>query len=178
MNGNSHSFLFADLVGYTALTAAQGDEAAADLAEAFADAARRLAPEHGAEFVKAMGDAVMVQGPDPQELVRLGLRLAEEMSASPWQPPVRAGVHTGPAVARSGDWFGTTVNVASRLAACAGGGELLLTAETGRGMGRPGTLELIDQGLRWLRDVPMPVHVFAARPAYAEVPLAGVATAA
>jgi adenylate cyclase len=170
MNGNAHSFLFADLVGFTALTAARGDEAAAELAVEFADSVRTLANEHGVEFVKAMGDAVMVRGAGAAETVALGLRLVHDGPAPPWRPPVRIGVHTGTAVARNGDWYGTTVNLAARLAACAHGGELLLTEDTGRRMGRDLPLELIDQGLRRLRDVPAPVRVFAARPAAVDMP--------
>ena len=167
MNGNAHSFLFADLVGFTALTAAEGDETAADLAVEFADSVRALAAEHGVEFVKAMGDAVMVRGASAAQTVALGLRLVHDGPTPAWRPPVRIGVHTGTAVSRDGDWYGTTVNVAARLAACAQGGELLITEDTGRRMRRHLPLELIDQGLRRLRDVPAPVRVFAARPAAA-----------
>jgi adenylate cyclase len=174
MNGNAHSFLFADMVGFTALTAARGDETAAELAVEFADAVRTLAAEHGVEFVKAMGDAVMVRGACAAETVALGLRLVHD-APPPWRPPVRIGVHTGTAVARNGDWYGTTVNVAARLVACARGGELLLTEDTGRRIGGDLALELIDQGLRQLRDVPAPVRVFAARPAAADVPAVAAA---
>ena len=178
MNGNAHSFLFADMVGFTALTAARGDETAAELAVEFADSVRTLAAEHGVEFVKAMGDAVMVRG-DAAQIVALGLRLVHDGPAPPWRPPVRIGVHTGTAVSRDGDWYGTTVNVAARLAACAQGGELLITEDTGRRMRRNLPLELIDQGLRRLRDVPAPVRVFAARPAaVAGAPLEAVSAAA
>ena len=121
MNGNAHSFLFADLVGFTALTAAEGDETAAELAVEFADSVRALAAEHGVEFVKAMGDAVMVRGASAAQTVALGLRLVHDGPTPAWRPPVRIGVHTGTAVSRDGDWYGTTVNVAARLAACAAG---------------------------------------------------------
>jgi adenylate cyclase len=175
MNGNAHSFLFADLVGFTALTAARGDETAAELAVEFADSVRMLAAEHGVEFVKAMGDAVMVRGADAAEIVALGLRLVHDHPAPSWRPPVRIGVHTGPAVSRDGDWYGTTVNLAARLTDCAQGGELLLTEDTGRDMGRCAALELIDQGVRRLRDLPAPVRVFAARPAVAYEPAVAAA---
>jgi adenylate cyclase len=172
MNGDAHSFLFADMVGFTALTAARGDETAAELACEFADAVRRLAAEHGVEFVKAMGDAVMVRGASAAETVALGLRLVSDLPTPSWRPPVRVGVHTGTAVTRDGDWYGTAVNVAARLACCAQGGELLVTEDTGREMGRSCPLELIDQGLQRLRDVPAPVRVFAARPAEVDAPTA------
>ena len=171
-----HSFLFADLVGYTALTAARGDETGWELAVRFASTVRALAGEHGVEFVKAMGDAVMVQGRDAAQVVRLGLRLAHDGPAPAWRPPVRIGVHTGTAIGWEGDWYGTTVNVASRLAACARGGELLLTGDAGRELRSEADLDLVDQGRRRLRDVPAPVRVYAAR-RRAVVPVALAAAA-
>lgn len=58
------TFLFADLSGFTALTEAHGDERAADLAEAFFAATRRLLARYGASEVKTMGYAVMLHVPD------------------------------------------------------------------------------------------------------------------
>src|SRR5215208_5383093 len=159
-----HSFLFADLVGYTALTETLGNDAAADLAVDFADEARMLAAEHGAEFIKAMGDAVMVHGCCAAQLVRLAIRLAHGRNATARRPPVRIGIHSGPAVARDGDWYGTAVNVAARLTDCACGGEVLITGSTGRRVGRDVACELVDQGWRRLRDVMTPVRVYAALP--------------
>jgi adenylate cyclase len=67
-----HTFLFADLAGFTALTEAMGDEEAADLAAGFCSAVRELFPARGAEEVKAIGDALMVRLDDAGEAVRLG----------------------------------------------------------------------------------------------------------
>ena len=161
----AHSFLFADLVGYTALTETVGDEAAADLAIEFADEARMLAAEYGAEVVKAMGDAVMLCGGSAAQVVRLALRLVHGEAVSRGRPPVRIGIHTGPAVARDGDWYGTTVNVAAHLTDRARAGEVLLTASTRRQMSRDLSFELVDRGRRRLRNVCSPVRVFEARPA-------------
>ena len=172
MNGNTHSFLFADLVGFTALTAARGDEAAAELAVEFEEAVRVLAAEHDVEFVKAMGDAVMVRGADAADTVALGLRVVHDDPGASWRPPVRIGVHTGTAVARNGDWYGAAVNLAARLMACARGSEILLSEHTERRMSRGLPLDLVDQGRRSLRGVPTPVRVFAARPAAVALPAA------
>ena len=164
--GDVHSFLFADLVGFTALTETVGDQAAADLAIEFADEARTLAAEYGVECVKAIGDAVMVRGSAAQ-VVRLAVRLAQNATMTPGRPPVHIGIHTGPAVARDGDWYGSTVNVAAHLADCARAGEVLLTVSTRRRMGRDLACDLIDRGRRRLRNVGSPVRVFEARPASA-----------
>ena len=62
--------------------------------------------------MKTIGDEVMIRVDEPVNAVRLGIRIADEL-AFHGSPPVRVGMHSGPAVARDGDWFGATVNLAS-----------------------------------------------------------------
>jgi adenylate cyclase len=124
-----HTFLFADLAGFTRFTARHGDDRAAELAVCFYEHVRELARAHGCEAIKAIGDAVMVRGHDGDAMVKLAARilaLADEHGF----PPVRVGLDTGPAVQRGGDWFGATVNVAARVTSAASPGELLLTERT------------------------------------------------
>lgn len=157
----THTFLFADLAGFTALTEAHGDEQAADLVADFRAAVLELLADHGAEEVKQIGDALMLRVDDPSEAVTLGLRIVHEVGARHGFPAVRVGMHTGPAVERGGDWFGTTVNVAARVSAIAGGGEVLLTEATAAGLPQ-GRVELHAGGHHRLRNVGEPVVVYAA----------------
>jgi adenylate cyclase len=159
-----HSFLFADICGYSSLTERDGDEAAAELAIRFACRVASMAAEHRAELVKQVGDAVMVRGEDAAETIMLGLRLHAELSVDPSFPCIHAGVHTGPAVPRSGDWWGATVNVASRLASAAEAGELLITEATKSAASElPGT-QLRGLGPRRFKNISEPVRVYAAAP--------------
>ena len=57
-----HTFLFVELVGFTALTAQEGDERAADVALELCERIRPLLADHGAEEIKAIGDALMLRG--------------------------------------------------------------------------------------------------------------------
>jgi adenylate cyclase len=158
-----HTFLFTDLVGFTALTAARGDHGAADVALSFYRRVRGLLPEHRAEEVKAIGDALMLRCDDPALAVRLGLRIVRELEDDPDCPPVRVGMHTGPAVEREGDWYGGTVNVAARLCAAAGGGEVLVSEATREAAGSLRKVELGERRLHWLKNVTEPVAAFLAR---------------
>src|SRR5437588_8226903 len=96
-----HTFVFADLVGFTSLTSVVGDEAAADLALRFFGDAAQLASRHDAEAVKLIGDAVMLRGSSPAGAVRMALELLSEPDGL---PPIRIGMDTGPATRRAGDW--------------------------------------------------------------------------
>jgi class 3 adenylate cyclase len=157
-----HSFLFADICGYSSLTERDGDEAAAELAIRFASTVSSIAADHGAELVKRVGDAVMVRGGDAAETVQLGLRLHAELSQDPDFPEIHAGVHTGPAVPRSGDWWGATVNVAARVAAAAEAGELLITEATKRAAGELAGTQLRGLGPRRFKNISEPVRIYAA----------------
>ena len=160
--GTQHTFLFADLVGYTAFTERVGDDAAADVAVAFQAAAAHMASEFGCEVVKKLGDAVMVRGEDAAQVVGLALRIARELSEEAWCPPLRMGVHSGTAVRRGRDWYGATVNVAARLADAAGPGEVLISAATRTCLATRDGLTIADRGARSFKNVTAPLAIFSA----------------
>ena len=157
MAATSQTFLFMDLVGFTALTAERGDDDAAELALRLYDGVRPLLAQHCAEEVKTIGDAMMVRCEDPQLAVRLGVKIVDALAASEGFPPLRVGVHTGTAVTRNGDWYGSAVNVAARLCAAAAGGEVLVSEATRGAAGKLSGVELGERQLHWLKHVPEPV---------------------
>jgi adenylate cyclase len=121
-----HTFLFADLVDFTRFAARCGDEHAADVAVCFQERVRALASALGCETVSTLGDAVLVRSDDVEQALALG-RAIVRLSAAGALPQVRVGLDTGSASRRGADWFGTTVNTASRVTAAAGAGELLIS---------------------------------------------------
>jgi adenylate cyclase len=159
-----HTFVFADMVGFTAFTAEHGDEAAADLAIAFCHEVSRLAAEHGAETVKAIGDAVMVRAADAHDAVKFAAAVLDHLSGHRGFPPIRIGMHTGPAVERAGDWFGATVNLAARVAGAAAGGEALVTREVRVAACAVTHVELRDRGRVALKHVPGEPLVYSVKP--------------
>jgi adenylate cyclase len=158
----SGTFVFADIAGYTALTEAHGDADAAELAGTFCRAISELAAASGGEVIKTIGDAVMVRHDDPSEAVVLGLAAAHEVIAGHGFPAVRVGMHHGPAIAQGGDWFGATVNLAARVAAIAGGGEVLVTETVREGAGELQDVEFETRGQQRIRNVSAPVRLFVA----------------
>lgn len=162
-----HTFLFADLVGFTALTDAEGDDRAAEVALGLYERVRGLLPGYRAEELKTLGDGVALRCDEAADGISLGVRLVEELDAVPGFPPVRVGVHTGPAVQRQGEWYGRTVNVAARLCSAAGGGEVLVSEQTCEAAGRLPKVDLGERRLHWLRNVTEPIaaHVASMREA-------------
>ena len=159
------AFLFVDVVSFTAYTETHGDAAAAALAWRL-----RLGVEEqlgaDAHVVKSLGDAVMVRIADPADAAAAGVRIAAHALPSPADPPVRVGVHYGPAVECDGDFFGTAVNVAARVAALAGPGQVLVTDALAIAAGeralRRRALALETVGERVLRNVTLPVLLHGA----------------
>ena len=159
------TFVFADLAGYTALTEAHGDERAAEVAAAFCEELRALLGGYGAEEVKAVGDALIVRVPDAGQALHLAARIVGDFGARDRALGVRVGMHTGTAVRRGDDWFGSAVNVASRIADLAYAGEVIVSAATrdeATSSVFPGQLR--SRGRRSLKHVREPVEIFALIP--------------
>ncbi|MEJ1934712.1 hypothetical protein WDZ92_31315, partial [Nostoc sp. NIES-2111] len=110
--------------------------------------------------LKWIGDEVMLAFDDcPTALSQLG-RLLSRCREEPRIPLTRTGVHHGSVLRRGGDVFGGTVNVAARLTALAGPGELLTTqamADAARDAG----VAVEDLGERQLRSVSTPLRIYS-----------------
>lgn len=99
---------FADLVGFTERTRESTEEELAALVESFEAVATEIVGARGGRIVKTLGDEVLFTNADLRAGVDTALALADALE-------VRVGAAYGPVLARLGDVFGTTVNVASRL---------------------------------------------------------------
>lgn len=154
------TFVFADLVGYMALTEERGNEAAATLAREFRRTMCALSRDHGATQVKSMGDGVMIWAPDAGRAVALAVHAVEQVGERSDLLPVRVGVHTGPAVMRGCDWYGSAVNVAARLTGQARPNEALISAATRDAVGGELACGLAGRRELALRGVKRPIAVW------------------
>jgi adenylate cyclase len=118
---------FADLVGFTRLGGQIEIEelggVAGRLGELANDTAR--AP---VRLIKTIGDAAMFVSPEPEPMVRTALALVEAAERAEL-PALRAGIAFGTAAQRAGDYFGHSVNLASRVTGAARPGSVLCTRE-------------------------------------------------
>ena len=119
---------FLDITGYTRLTQERGDAAAADLATKLARVVERTSMRHGGRPVKWLGDGVMFHFKDPGPGVAAALEMVVGVSEA-GLPPAHVGLHAGPVIFQEGDYYGQTVNVASRIADYARPGEVLVSQE-------------------------------------------------
>jgi adenylate cyclase len=152
---------FLDLVGYTRLTEERGDAAAAELAGTLAALVDRSAREHGGLPVKWLGDGVMVYFKEPAGAVLAALAMVERLPAARL-PPAHVGVAAGPVVAQGGDYFGRTVNLAARIAARAGPGQVLVSGSVADSGAPPG-VAFAGVGEVRLEGFSRPVRLLEAR---------------
>jgi adenylate cyclase len=123
---------FADLVGFTTLGEQVAAEDLSEIAARFGTLAAELA-EPPVSLIKMIGDAAMLVSPEPKPLLEVALRLVE--SGRPQKnglPELRAGVAVGEALNRFGDWYGSPVNLASRVTTIARPSSVLATEEVYR----------------------------------------------
>jgi adenylate cyclase len=150
---------FADLAGYTRLTEEAGEEEALDVVERFIESVGETLSDD-ARVIKTIGDEVMVVGADASALVDWAVGF-QALNAGR-RPLPRIGIHSGDALYRDGDYYGRSVNLASRVGARAAGGEVLVTRPVVESAGDHLTFEPIGQvKLKGFREA---TDLFLARP--------------
>ena len=126
--------LFADVSGSTKLYESVGDSAAHAAIDLCVKLFRALTEQHGGRVVKTIGDEVMAIFPDAasagKAAVDIQLGVNDMAPIEKVQLGVRIGLHHGPVVARDGDVFGDTVNLAARLTEMASKGQVITSLET------------------------------------------------
>jgi class 3 adenylate cyclase len=121
----------------------------------------RTSREHGGVPVKWLGDGVMVHYREPAGAVLSALGLVAQLPAA-GLPPAHVGVAAGPVVVQGGDYFGRTVNLAARIAASAGAGQVLVSQSVAESAPPEGVWFVELEELR-LEGFARPVRLLEAR---------------
>lgn len=155
--------LFTDLKGSTQLYQQIGDlNAYALVREHYGVLNTAILNQHGA-IVKTIGDAIMANFTQPVDAVAAGLEMLSGLQklnqSSPHESLVlKIGIHRGAAIAvtlnNRIDYFGQTVNIASRVQGIAGGDEIYLTEEI---YTSAGVLELLQAHQRKIESIMIPL---------------------
>lgn len=158
--------VFTDIAGFTEFTALQGDEQALDLLAAQERIVREMLPDD-ARIVKELGDGLMLWFSDVPQALRtcLALQASFERQAEQQLLPlgVRIGMHFGRPRLRGDDLIGHDVNVAARIVALAGPGEVLLSEDAcGRAGDLSGLCGLEELGPVVMKGLPNPIRLFRA----------------
>ncbi|EUA41020.1 transcriptional regulatory family protein [Mycobacterium avium subsp. avium 2285 (R)] len=164
------TFLLTDIEGSTA--AWEADAAAMAVALARHDElVEQVVTSRGGRLIKTRGegDATFSVFDRPSAGAAAAVELQDAIGHEPWalrEPMrIRVALHTGEAELRDGDYFGRAVNRAARLRSLAAGGQILCSGATAELVidTLPDDVVLTDLGMRQLRNLPRPEHVFELR---------------
>jgi adenylate cyclase len=157
------AILFTDLVGFSSWALDAGDTLAVDLLRQVGQGLEPVVAEEGGRVVKRLGDGLMAVFNDAGRALEAACRgqeILRSIDVGGYRPAMRAGVHVGRPRTLGGDYFGVDVNIAARVAAAAGAGEVLVS-EAAR--------ERLDDGValrrRWrfsAKGAPKDLRVYAA----------------
>ncbi len=153
---------FADIVGFTRLGEELPPEDLEQLANRLAVLARGVATAP-VKFIKTIGDAVMFVSADSAALLDGVLTLLDVAEADGTLPRLRVGMAYGAAVSRAGDWFGSPVNLASRVTAAARPGAVLAAESAHLEIGDDPRFRWSYAGTKRLKNITGDVKVYRAR---------------
>ena len=153
------TILFTDIVDSTRKAAALGDRDWRQLLEQHDAAARREIARFRGREVKSLGDGFLATFDGPARAVRCASGIAQAMQ--PLGLAVRSGLHTGEVEIKGEDIGGIAVHIASRVAALAGAGEVIVSS-TVRDLVAGSGLRFRDLGARSLKGLSDELRLFAA----------------
>ena len=151
---------FVDLVGFTPLTAASSVRELIDLVVGFESRAYDIVNDHGGRLVKLIGDEVMFTTIDPSDACAIAVDMFSALGESATVTP-RAGIAYGNMLAHGGDYYGSVVNLASRVADIAVPWEILVTDDLASRVAHSHPTE--SAGRRLLKGFAEPVPLFEVR---------------
>jgi class 3 adenylate cyclase/pimeloyl-ACP methyl ester carboxylesterase len=168
--------LFTDLVGHTEMMSRLGDEKGREVLREHERITRECLAAHGGAEVKTMGDGFLASFGSVTKAVECAVALQKALSALTPDPSpaaagegqsvfplqVRCGLNAGEPIEEDGDLFGTTVILASRIAARAEGGEIMV-ANTVRELCAGKSFSFADRGEFAAKGFEEPVHVYEVR---------------
>lgn len=164
------TFLLTDIEGSTAAWEADADAMGKALAR-HDELVEQVVTSRGGRLIKTRGegDATFSVFDRPSGAAAAAIELQDAILHEPWalhQPMrIRIALHTGEVELRDGDYFGRAVNRAARLRSLATGGQILCSGATAELVidTLPDDVGLADLGMRALRNLPRPEHVFELR---------------
>jgi class 3 adenylate cyclase/alpha-beta hydrolase superfamily lysophospholipase len=121
------TILFTDLVGHTEMMRRLGDERGREVLREHERITRDFLKQYGGAEVKTMGDGFMASFSSVTKAMDCAIALQRAFESHEGEPlQVRVGLNAGEPIEEDGDLFGSMVIMASRVAAQAGAGEILI----------------------------------------------------
>ena len=160
--GGTRTVLFTDLVGHTEMMQRLGDALGREVLRDHERITREALKKYAGTEIKTDGDSFMVSFASVAAAVECSIELQRAFtrySETGERLVVRMGLNAGEPIEEDGDLFGATVILASRIAAKADGGEILV-ADTVRGLCSGKGFLFADRGEFVAKGIEEPVRVY------------------
>jgi adenylate cyclase len=146
---------FADMVGFTLLSQHLDDAELGEVVLRFETLAHDTVVARGGRVVKMIGDEAMFVVQTAAGAAEIGLSLAEAYAGDQLLSDVRVALAFGPVLVQDGDFYGTVVNLASRLVAVANPGTVLISDELRSALEAEGATQFTARAIRsrTLKDI-------------------------
>lgn len=159
--GSTITILFSDIRGFTEYTDAHGDEAAYRMLQHHNGLVQEQIALYGGHVVKTLGDSFMVSFESARMAVTCAIAVQRAIQRHNQSQPgatieIGVGINSGEPVRDSGDLFGGSVNLASRICGAAGPGEILVSDTVRSLVGRMEGCEYLDRGYFTLKGIGEP----------------------
>ena len=156
------AIMFTDIVGFTDLAAS--DEAGAmKLLQWQRNTFQPLIAEHGGEWLKEVGDGLLLSFTSSQDAVRCAIRIQDAVGEMP-SLKVRVGIHQGDIIQDGADIMGDGVNEASRIEAAAPDGGIAFSDKVRQDISGYPEFEIVSLGEYSLKGVSRQVALFCLAP--------------
>jgi adenylate cyclase len=153
------AILMADLSGYTALTEMHGAISAADLIDRYIGIVKDSLVGDS-KIAERVGDEVMIVSSSPENLFATARRLMKSTSNEENFLQVHGGLHYGEILKRNDSYFGTTINLAARIAAKASAGTFWCSSEFINQLTNMSLLMLNSKGKHSFKNISEEKEVF------------------
>ncbi len=157
--GGTVTIFFSDIRGFTDYTEQSGDEAAYRILREHNAIVRKQIEAFGGVVVKTQGDSFMVAFTTARGAIlcavatQRAIGQADRNHTGP-RIAIGVGINTGEPIQEGGDYFGSMVNLAARICAATGPGQILIAETTRDVAGRIESVEYVDRGLHELKGFP------------------------
>jgi class 3 adenylate cyclase len=167
------TIFFSDIENSTQLNTDLGDEQWVKLLASHDRLLHTYFEKHRGQVVKNQGDGYMVVFSTPALAVDAAIDIQRALSAKRQRSRhlrrtpirVRIGLHTGTTIERDGDYFGSNVAMAARVAALADGGEILVTGGIAEALGESSHLRFVEEDTVELKGLPGEHQLWLVEPA-------------
>jgi adenylate cyclase len=163
------AIMIADVVGYSRLMSVAEESTHLRLSDYIKNSIEPKISEHGGRLIRSAGDGLLVEFDSAVDAVYCALEIQHQLAArdagiaADRRLRLRIGINAGDVIADNRDIYGNSVNIAARLEAVAGPGEIYVSRSVrDQSHGHP-DLVFEDRGQRKVKSLSQPIRIYRVR---------------